>query len=865
MAALSGDVSILMKIKADASQAKSELRQTADAVKSAGSDAESGFKGFLTADLASAAIQRLSGSMLQGVKTVFDYSARMEQTKIGFTTLMGGADAATKHLKDLQDFAKATPFEFEGLTTASRRLQNVGLEAEKVIPVLTDIGNAAAAAGASSAELDSITLAFSQIIAKGKLSAEEVNQLAERGIPVWRMLSEQLGKSKEEIIDMAEKGKISSQVFLDAFQKFSKMNFGDAMEKQSHTFAGAMSSIKDSALVAAAETFEPIFKKIGSFADDVQRSLSEQEAKAKGAGASFGFAIGEGIGAGMRRSDIGMSENWVDWLLPHVALTRWLERTGRQIGEGLVKGYTGFDDTGNVGGKTYTLDPKTFTMQQVPSAVPGASSLPSPPPRSAITPAMQAEIDRLNRGTYKDDGSYRDQARAAEEARIEGRQREYQEAEKQRQQEAQRIEEARQKSIQAAEREVRDILTIYKAKSEKAMAILNNELESKLVSEEQYVQRSNRIRIEAAQDEVRLLDKLRSDEKLTSAERTRLTTEWIVAKLRLETVSQQAATETTKVINKQTEATAKLAQAERDRNAELERKIELEREAGLEAWARQQEDLLRQQQRNAEGAMVVNSPLGGGIAGSLGVDPVSIFNSDVIGQMKTGAEMVKAIYDDVKSSAGSAIGSMIDGLSQLAINWVLTGKFSGKAALQMAAGILMGVGIQAAVKGVFELAEAAAAAARYDFVSAALHKTAAGIYFKTAAIAGSIGVGIGLASRAVGGEGDASGASGGARNSQGDGRPQETRLSSGGAVNFGGGVVFGELREVVRQGAMVNAELIDTMQQFKRQITSEPAGVWVKRGIDENPRAALDGVNRSIEQGGSSAAEPLMRNLGFAR
>jgi tape measure domain-containing protein len=309
------------------------------------------------------AIQQLTAQLGQAARSVIEYSSNLEQAKTGFETLMGSASAAEKHLKDLQDFAKTTPFQFPDLVTASRRLQNVGLAASEVIPVMRDIGNAAAAAGASSSELDMITLAMSQIIAKGKLSAEEVNQLAERGIPVWKMLEEQLGRSKGEIIKLAEQGKISSDIFLSAFQKFSQAHFGDAMEKQSHTFAGAMSNISDAVMIAASTSFKPLFDEISKFADRVATSLSDQEEKAKGAGASFGFAIAEAIGKGMRGGLSGEGS-----FLKTIGSYLSTELLAQNLSRGFQQGLNSFDDTALFGGRKMKLDSVTNTLVEVGNA-----------------------------------------------------------------------------------------------------------------------------------------------------------------------------------------------------------------------------------------------------------------------------------------------------------------------------------------------------------------------------------------------------------------------------------------------------------------------------------------------------------------
>lgn len=195
-----------------------------------------------------------------------DYSSKLQSTKIAFTQMLGSAEAAQRHLEDLQQFALKTPFQFSELIDASQRMQALGFRAEQVIPVLTDVGNAVAAAGGGGERLDRVVLALSQIQSKGKVATQELNQLAESGIPAFKILQDALGKSRAELVKLIEDGQISSKVFLDAFQKFSQVNFGGLMEQQSRTFSGAMSNIKDALLQTSSVAFAPLFERLSETA-----------------------------------------------------------------------------------------------------------------------------------------------------------------------------------------------------------------------------------------------------------------------------------------------------------------------------------------------------------------------------------------------------------------------------------------------------------------------------------------------------------------------------------------------------------------------------------------------------------------------
>jgi tape measure domain-containing protein len=205
----------------------------------------------------------ITGLLKDGAQAWLEYSARIEQAHIGFTTLLGSSQAATAHIKELQQFAVKSPFQFEDVAQASRRMQTMGVEMEKIMPLLKSIGNAASAAGGDFEHaFQRAAYAFGEVYAKGKLTGEEVRQLANNGIPVVTALATQLGKSKREVIELVKDGRIGAELFTEAFKKFADQKFGDSMEKQSRTFNGAMSNVKDALYQKSAQAFAPLFDEI---------------------------------------------------------------------------------------------------------------------------------------------------------------------------------------------------------------------------------------------------------------------------------------------------------------------------------------------------------------------------------------------------------------------------------------------------------------------------------------------------------------------------------------------------------------------------------------------------------------------------
>jgi tape measure domain-containing protein len=245
-------------------------------------------------NLGANAVGKFTSVVTEGGKAILDYSSNLEQAKIGMTTMTGSVVIAERHLKDLQNFAKTTPFEFAELVTASQKFQGVGINALKIIPILTDVGNSLAAAGRIS-ELPFATKAVSDIIAKGRLQGQEIIQLANAGIPALKILSGALGKTQAEIIELGEDGKISSDIFLKALSDYSKQNFGDAMLKQSRTFSGAMSNVKDTLYITSQTAFAPLYEKISGVSVELADKLSNEKDFVK-VGETIAKSIAKGVG-----------------------------------------------------------------------------------------------------------------------------------------------------------------------------------------------------------------------------------------------------------------------------------------------------------------------------------------------------------------------------------------------------------------------------------------------------------------------------------------------------------------------------------------------------------------------------------------
>lgn len=194
-------------------------------------------------------------------KTGVGFNAMKEQAQIAFTTMLGSAQKAKLFLMDLQKFAAATPFEFTDLTKAASSLISIGVEADKVIPIMTSLGNATSGMGTGAEGVKRATVAIQQMNAAGRITAEDLNQLRDAGIPVFDLLTAATGKTTAEIAQMAQTGKLGRkelEQLMKALETGKGLErFNGLMEKQSHSLIGLWSTVKDTFAQVSGQIMEP--------------------------------------------------------------------------------------------------------------------------------------------------------------------------------------------------------------------------------------------------------------------------------------------------------------------------------------------------------------------------------------------------------------------------------------------------------------------------------------------------------------------------------------------------------------------------------------------------------------------------------
>lgn len=331
--------------------------------------ATSGIKGFadkcnkMTGALSAIAAVQLGsvftgmagGILNMGIASV-QAAAQMRQYEIAFQTMLKSAEAGTQMLRDLQQFAAETPFDVPGVVSAGQQLMAFGFKAEEIIPMLTNLGDAASGLGLGTEGVSRLAYALGQMQTSGKLNAQDMMQLTSAGISAWDMLAQAAGKTVAEMKDLCSKGAIDSKAAVQTIVAGMNEQFGGMMAKTSDEVAGLLANIEETAGNTSAAVGKYLTEafNIKGILKDVSDRLGEFQQKMQTAteqGKSMGDVIKECVPAPVIAAIgafaavlVGVSVAAVATLGAVLGLSAGIVAAGAAIGAAIALVITYWDD-----------------------------------------------------------------------------------------------------------------------------------------------------------------------------------------------------------------------------------------------------------------------------------------------------------------------------------------------------------------------------------------------------------------------------------------------------------------------------------------------------------------------------------------
>jgi len=172
---------------------------------------------------AGAAFGAQVGMFRQQLGAVTEYSARIDKLQIALRGIVGSQDAYSQALAAAasvtRDLNIPQESAIQGMTRLSAAVKGAGGTVTDSAFAFRAISEAVKATGGDAEQADGALLALTQVFSKGKVSAEELNQIAERLPGTFTLFAKAAGKTGPELQKALQEG----QVGLNDLMKFLQL------------------------------------------------------------------------------------------------------------------------------------------------------------------------------------------------------------------------------------------------------------------------------------------------------------------------------------------------------------------------------------------------------------------------------------------------------------------------------------------------------------------------------------------------------------------------------------------------------------------------------------------------------------------
>lgn len=263
------------QLKAEQIDLKTELKETTSELKkqkagvSGVSDEMKKMKTLITGFIAAYGSKKLWELLIGS-------NAEMEQYTTSLEVMLGSTEKASAMIEKMREFAAKTPLTLENVISGGSLLMSYGVDESNLIDTMTKLGDLASG---NAEKMDRITLAYGQMLAKGKVTGEELMQMTEAGVPLQTALAESIGVTGEEFSKMVSAGKVGIDDLNKAITGLTTGNgkFAGMMEKQSETMQGMLSTLQDNVSEFFRKMGEGAFGEAKSALQEASDLLAEWE------------------------------------------------------------------------------------------------------------------------------------------------------------------------------------------------------------------------------------------------------------------------------------------------------------------------------------------------------------------------------------------------------------------------------------------------------------------------------------------------------------------------------------------------------------------------------------------------------------
>lgn len=176
------------------------------------------------------------------VRQIVNVRSEIQALEVSFRTLLGSQQASAELMRQMKEFAAATPLQLGDLAKGAQTMLGFNVDADEIMPMLKAIGDISMG---DAQKFQALTLAFSQMQSVGKLMGQDLLQMINAGFSPLAVMADKTGKSIGELKEQMAAGAISAdmvkQAFIDATSEGGK--FHGMLSGQGDTVKGAIAQL----------------------------------------------------------------------------------------------------------------------------------------------------------------------------------------------------------------------------------------------------------------------------------------------------------------------------------------------------------------------------------------------------------------------------------------------------------------------------------------------------------------------------------------------------------------------------------------------------------------------------------------------
>ena len=176
------------------------------------------------------------------VKQVVSVRAEIQALEVSFRTLLGSQQASAELMRQMKEFAAATPLQLGDLAKGAQTMLGFNIDPDEIMPMLKAIGDISMG---DAQKFQALTLSFSQMSSVGKLMGQDLLQMINAGFSPLAVIADKTGKSIGELKEEMSAGAVSAdmvkQAFIDATSEGGQ--FFGMLSGQGDTVKGALAQL----------------------------------------------------------------------------------------------------------------------------------------------------------------------------------------------------------------------------------------------------------------------------------------------------------------------------------------------------------------------------------------------------------------------------------------------------------------------------------------------------------------------------------------------------------------------------------------------------------------------------------------------